>query len=199
MDGAAVAQPPSPDATGEVSQALAQSGGATTTPAAASSVVPSSLPGLPDASSLDQAAVGQASSRPVGTLKQELLDRPIEAVVKEIGAIFSLSRLLGIENPQDTPEQKAKKAQLLQNFNQLTQEEQTLADQLYQERLARKQQQEQEDQIKKQQAAQEASSVAPPSSPRKGPPDPSGKSKSQAAMQQLKQDRTTIGKVQSAG
>lgn len=138
-------------------------------------------------------------SREVGTLKEELLDRPLEDIKQEVGKFFSLSDFLGIENPSDSPEEKAKKQQMLQAFNQLSQEDQAAAQQIYQERMQLQQQKDDEmiARNQREQAARE-SSIAPPSGPQNGAPDAGNKSKSQMAMQKLKDDRTKSGTLQSA-
>lgn len=163
--------------------------------------VPSSMPGQASVSASNPQSSHGAPSEPreVGTIKQELVERPLADIKHELGQLFSLEHLLGIENPKDGPEQKAKRQQMWQKYNQLSAEEKAIADARYQEQMTRKRQQEEEAQIRRQQEeAARSQSIAMPSSPQKGPPDQGGKSKSQAAMQQLKQDRTTIGKLQSA-
>lgn len=158
---------------------------------------------LPSSSSPAQLSSQQAPAptepREVGTLKEELIDRPLTDIQNELGKFLSLSEFLGIENPSDTPEEKAKKQQMLQNFNQLSQEDQAAAQQIYQERMAL-QQQKDEEMAARNQREQEAreSSIAPPSGPQHGAPDQSGQSKSQMAMQKLKDDRTKSGTLQSA-
>lgn len=202
----------SPDIFGELAQQVGQSATTNSTAAAvAGSQVGNIPPGmsesglspaglsLPDQASASFSPPDQA--REVGSLKEELVERPLADIETELIAIFSLQKLLGIENPSDTSEQKAKKAQLNQRFNQMTQEEQAVAQQHYQEQLMRKRQQEEQDLIKKQQAeAAQAEPLVLPSGPQRGPADRGSQSKAQAALQKLKQDRTTMSSnLQSAG
>lgn len=137
--------------------------------------------------------------REVGSLGEELVKRPLKDIAKGIKSIFSINSLLGVEEKKDSPEIQAKKKQLHQRFNQLTQEEQAVVKQRYQQEMERKQKMAEEAEIKKQQEAQEkAQKVQMPTSPQKGSVGPSGKSGKQRAMQQLQDERTKIGKVQSA-
>lgn len=95
-------------------------------------------------------------------------------IVKGLGQFFDVGTLLG-DNPEDSPEDKAKKQKIHQNWQKMTQEEQSYAKQLYQKRLQEKQQQEAlEQQRKQQEAAQkEQNSLEPPSSGKqKGPQGP---------------------------
>ncbi len=185
MDGSNNSASQNPDVLDEATQmAMAQASGQT-------SASPQSLSTPQPAQPLQ--------TREVGTIKQELIDRPLEDIKSEVGKFFSLSDFLGIENPSDTPEQKAKKQQMLQNFNQLSQEDQAAAQQVYQERMQLQQQKDDEMMARNQreQAARE-SSIAPPSGPQNGAPDQNSNSKSQMAMQKLKDDRTKSGTLQSA-
>lgn len=185
MDGSASNSPPqSPDSLDEATQA-AMAQAATQSSSSHSQINPQ---------------VAQPPEiREVGTIKEELIDRPVADIKQEVGKFFSLSDFLGIENPSDTPEQKAKKQQMLQNFNQLSQEDQAAAQQVYQERMQLQQQKDDEMMARNQreQAARE-SSIEVPSGPQNGAQDPNVKSKSQMAMQKLKDDRTKSGTLQSA-
>ena len=141
--------------------------------------------------------VGQSDQKPseVGSIGEELVTRPLEDIAQGIRSIFSIDNLLGQESSKPDPEAQAKKKQLHQRFNQLTQEEQGVARQRYQQEMERKQRMAEEDQIRRQQEAQSKQAIQMPSSPQKGN---GGQSKKQSAMQQLQDDRTKIGKVQGA-
>lgn len=147
---------------------------------------------------LQQQVGGGANNQPreVGTLGEELVKRPFGDIVKGIRSIFSVEELLGVKSDQPDPEKQAKKKQLHQRFNQLSQEEQAVARERFQKEMERKQRMAQEDEMRRQQEAQQ-SVVQMPSSPQRGAAGPSG-SKKQQAMQQLQDDRTKIGKVQGA-
>ena len=143
-----------------------------------------------------QVGVGADQPREVGTIGEELVKRPLVDIAKGIRSIFSIDNLLGNESAKPDPEKQAKKKQLHQRFNQLSQEEQVVARERFQKEMERKQRMAQEDEMRRQQEAQQ-SVVQMPSSPQRGATGPSG-SKKQQAMQQLQDDRTKIGKVQGA-
>jgi len=190
MDGSGNNSLPPLDSLSETAQtALGQSASASST----SSLV------APQIGSQQPQQSPSAEPREVGTLKEELIDRPLNDIQTELGRFLSLSEFLGIENPSDTPEEKAKKQQMLQNFNQLSQEDQAAAQQIYQERMQLQQQKDDEMMARNQrEAAARENSIAPPNGPQHGAPDQSGQSKSQMAMQKLKDDRTKSGALQSA-
>ena len=136
--------------------------------------------------------------RPVGSLTDELIKRPAKDIARGLLSLFDLNALLGIKPGEDDPAQQAKRKQMLNRFNKLTQEQQDIAKQRYQLEMKKKQQEEQEKQAKKQREEQQkANSVELPSSPKKGPVGPGG-SKKQKAVQKLEQDRKTLSGPQSA-
>ncbi len=128
--------------------------------------------------------------RTVSNLSEELIARPAKDIFNTFKSFFDLNALLGI-NPGDTPEKKAKKQKIAQNWQKLTGEEQTYVQQKYQEEMQKKQREQQEEQQKKEEEARQAEeqSIAPPSSPKKGPADPSGSKKAQTT--QLMQNKRT--------
>ncbi len=135
--------------------------------------------------------------REISTIPDELIKRPLKDIAKEIGGFFSLNKLLGI-NQEDSPEDQAKKKQLHQRYQKLTQAEQQVAKQKYQEKLQRKQAEEREKQEKKKR--EEAKPSLPPPSGKKnmrGMAGMAGSRKKQAA-QRMEHDRQRIGKVGSA-
>jgi hypothetical protein len=144
-----------------------------------------------------QMAGGQTDQTPrtIGSIGEELVKRPMADIARGIKSIFSVSNLLGVETPQEKPEDQAKKKQLHQRYNQLSQEEQRVARERYQHEMERKQRMAEEDDISRQRKAQSKQSIVMPSGPQKGN---GGKSKKQDAMQSLQDDRTKIGKVQGA-
>ncbi|MDH5532892.1 MAG: hypothetical protein OEX81_00495 [Candidatus Pacebacteria bacterium] len=133
--------------------------------------------------------------RAIGSIGEELVKRPLADIAKGIKSIFSLDNLLGVESNKPDPQAQAKKKQLHQRFNQLSQEEQGVARERYQQEMERKQRMAEEDERSRQMKAQSKQSIVMPSSPQKGN---GGQSKKQNAMQQLQDDRTKIGKVQGA-
>lgn len=136
--------------------------------------------------------------REVAGLGEELIKRPLKDIKKGLSSIFDLQALFNV-NLADTPQEAAKKKQLHQRFQKLTQEQQQVAQKNYQEKLQKKKMEEEEEAQKKQQEEQEKASkasLAPPSSPKKGPVGPAaGQSKKKQAQAQLQQSRQGLGKV----
>jgi predicted RND superfamily exporter protein len=150
---------------------------------------------------LSQKSEGQGTFQPqkprgVGTLTQELVKRPAQDIVKGLKSIFDIKALLGI-NTADTPEEQAKKQQLHQRFQKLTDEQQQVAQKNYQEEMQKKKLEMEEEEKKKQaEAEQNAQALAPPSAPKKGPVGPaSGQSKKQKSQTQLQQSRQGLSKA----
>ena len=140
---------------------------------------------------------GQSDQKPreVASIGEELVKRPLSDITKGIKSIFSVDNLLGVKPQQENPEDQVKKKQLHQRYTQLSQEEQAVARQRYQQEMERKQRMAEEDEVSRQRKAQAKQSIVMPSGPQKGN---GGKSKKQDAMQSLQDDRTKIGKVQGA-
>lgn len=138
--------------------------------------------------------------REVGSLTEELFTRPAEDLYQGVRSIFDLNAWLGLD--QKTPEQeqeRARKEMILKRFNQLTEEQQAVARQMYEERLQRQRAEESEKEQKKQlEAQQEQQAVMAPSSPQKGPIGP-GMSGKQKATAQLQWDRQRLNQPQGAG
>lgn len=136
-----------------------------------------------------EAAQQQSPPRNVTNLGEELVTRPTKDILNTFKSFFDLNALLGI-NPGDSPEKKAKKQKVAQNWQKLTSEEQAYIQQKFQEEQQKKQREQQEEQQKKEEEAkQNEESIAPPSSPQKGPVGPSGSKKQQTAT--LMQNRRT--------
>jgi hypothetical protein len=148
-------------------------------------------PGMEGAA--DGAAGAKAvKPREVGSLKEELLDRPVQDVIAGLKSFFDVNALLGIDLKVDSPEDQAKKRAIHQRWQKLDQEQQQVAQQKYQEEVQKKQAQEEDTQPKKQQAAAESQTIQAPSSPQKGPKGPGG-SKKQKAQTKLQNDRKQLG------
>lgn len=128
--------------------------------------------------------------RGVSNLGEELITRPAKDIFNTFKSFFDLNAIMGI-NPGDTPEQKAKKQKVAQNWQKLTQEEQAYIQQEFQRTQQKKQQELQEEQQRKEEEARakEQDAIAPPSSPKKGPIGPSGNKKQQT--NQLMQNKRT--------
>ena len=144
-----------------------------------------------------QSSAQAPQPREIGTIKEELVTRPAHDILKGLASLFDIKTILNLNPQADTPEQQAKKKQLHQRFNQLTQEQQQVAQANYRREMERKKREEEEKQAQKQRDQQAAQSIAPPSSPSKGPAGPGAKKP--AAVDKLEQDRKTLGGPQSAG
>lgn len=141
------------------------------------------MPGMP----------GAKAPRAVGSLTDELINRPIQDVKEGLQSIFDLNDLLGVNPTTDTPEEQAKKRIIHQNFQRLTQEQQQVAQQQYQEEMERKQREEQEEEEKRRRKQQEESQTIQAPSGKKQGPDAGGGSRKQKAMTKLQNDRKQLG------
>jgi hypothetical protein len=140
----------------------------------------------------------QIKPREVGSIQEELIQRPVQDIFTELKGFFDVNKLLGIDSAKDDPQTQARKKQMLQRWNNLNSEQQEVAKQRYQAEMKKKQQLEQEKQQKEQQKQQQsASSIEVPSSPKKGPVGPAG-SKKQKVVQKLQNDRKTLSGPASA-
>lgn len=137
-----------------------------------------------------ESSQNQALPRSVSNLGEELITRPAKDVLNTFKSFFDLNALLGI-NPGDTPEKKAKKQKIAQNWQKLTAEEQTYIQQEFQRNQQKKQEEIREEEARKEEEARQAEeqAIAPPTSPRKGPAAPSGSKKQQTS--QLMQNKRT--------
>lgn len=135
--------------------------------------------------------------RPVGTFVEEA-KRGFSDIFQGIKEFFSLNTWLGVNPDNLDPQQQQHAQQLHSRYQQLDQEQQAVAKQMYEQRMQKKRIAEEEEQRRRQiEADQKAQSVDMPSGPQKGPVGPaSGKSKKQNVMTKLKQDRTTLNNVQ---
>lgn len=136
--------------------------------------------------------------REVSSLTNELLKRPAGDVTREIKQFFDLNALLGI-NTEDTPEEKAKKTQLHQRYQRLTQEQQQVTQKKYQEKLQKQQEEERVKQQKEQNEKQKEAAALPSVGKisKRGTALMGGSQKKKAAAR-IAHDRQTIGKVAGA-
>ena len=142
----------------------------------------------------------QSQPRAMGSVKQELINRPFKDIVSGLGELikaFSPSEILQIDSNNDTPEEIARKKKMHARWQKLTQAEQKVAKEKSQKRLQKKQREEQEKQRKKQlKEQQKQQSIAPPSSPQKGPSlvgKGQKKSSKNLAMGQMQRSRQGLG------
>lgn len=171
-------------------KALSQMAGAQTGPAPAGSTGGNPLAGMGG-----MAGAGSPS------IFDAVITQPVQDLAKTFLEALHLDKILGFSGDNDTPEQKAKKGAMHKRYQQLTEEQQAVARQKYQERLQKeKAQREQEEQRKRMEEQRKAESVVVPTSVKKGPEGPGGgKSKKSNAIQKLQQDRKTLNGPQSAG
>lgn len=127
-----------------------------------------------------------------------VLTQPFADVATTIAEALGLEKLLGLVSGADTPEEKAKKQQTLQRYNQLTEEQQSVAKAKYQERLQQEQQARAEAEQRHQMEAQQSHDVVVPTGKSDGARDGGGSGK-QRAVTKLQQDRKSLGGPQSAG
>lgn len=156
------------------------------------SAAPSATNTAGSANPLPQTQVPPPPPREVGTLTEELLKRPAQDIYRGLAQFFDLNTLLGIDPKADDPQTQARKKQIHQRWNKLTEEQQAVARQKYQEEMQKKQREEQEKQQRKQAEEQQKNQqFQVPSGPQKGPVGPGGSGK-QRAVQKLQQDRKTL-------
>jgi hypothetical protein len=141
----------------------------------------------------NQAATQAPKPREVGSLKDELLVRPVQDVIQGLKSLFDVNALLGINPQVDSPEEQAKKRAIHQRWNKLDQEQQQVAQAEYQKRVQEKQAEEQRRmQEEQEKEAARANTIQAPASPQKGPKGPGG-SKKKRAQTKLQNDRKKLG------
>lgn len=139
------------------------------------------------------AGAQQVQPREVTSITQEF-KRGVSDIFQGIKEFFNLNTWLGINPSKLDPQQQAKAKQVHSRYQQLDQEQQAVARQMFEAKMQKKRMEQEEEQRKKQMEAQkQAQSFEMPSGPKKGPVGPaSGKSKKQNVLTKLKQDRTTL-------
>jgi hypothetical protein len=130
--------------------------------------------------------------RSVTGLGQELFRRPATDVKDSLQAMFSLNNLLNIQ--PKTPEEQAKQKKIAARWQQLTQEEQAVAKQLYEENLAKKRQEEEAQEKQRQQEleAQKDQELSVPQGRQTGFRGFAGMGNKQKAQTLLQRQRTTM-------
>jgi hypothetical protein len=161
----------SPDMQAMMNQ-FSQKGGTGARTGAASGF--SGMPGMPSMpAGKGQAATGKGLPGQGGpALNQQQKNRPIGTPLQEAKYLAGdigqgllgllpdfLQPILGVK-PTDTPEEKARKKQMLQRYTQMNADQQQLAQKKFQEQQAQIRQEE-EEKAKKQQAAQQKSASLP--------------------------------------
>ena len=185
---------------GELSEQLAQMMGNNSGAAGGNKTAgPGSGPaGAAQAAQAQQLAGGQPKEpRPVGTFADEF-KTGITDIFQGIKEFFNINTWLGVNPDKLDPQQQAHAKQLHSRYQQLDQEQQSVARRMFEEKMQRqKMQQQEEAQRKQREADQKAQSIEMPSSPKKGAEGPGGgKSKKQNVMTKMKQDRTTLNNTQ---
>lgn len=135
----------------------------------------------------------------MGSFTDELFVKPFEDIKRGFKDLFDLEKWLGIEPTPEQVQELERKKILLQRFNQLTDQEQMIAKQRYQERIEKQKLEEEEKQRRKQQEAQQQQqSLNMPHKAQSGPVGP-GMSGNQKAKAQLDWDRQRQDSTQSMG
>lgn len=146
-------------------------------------------------------ATGQDVTKPpraVGSIKDELITRPLHDIWQEVKSFFSLNTWLGIKSDTQTPEEKQRKIATHKRWQQLNEEQQALVKQRYQEELKKKEIEEEQKQQRKQMEEQKKKEqpLILPSSPKKGPIGPaSGMSSKKRTTTLLQQQRQMLSQA----
>lgn len=169
-------------------QAMSSSSNKSSGASSSSGVGAGSAGGIPQNQPMDQPP---AEPREVAKISEEA-KRGVEDVWLEVKNFFSVNTWLGIDPDKMSPEEEAQAKQFHARYQQLDQEQQAVAKQLYQEKIQRKRVQEEEDKRKKELEEEQADqSIAMPMGPQKGAQG--GKqTKKQQVMTKIKKDRTTL-------
>jgi hypothetical protein len=88
--------------------------------------------------------------REVGSIPEELLQRPLQDMGQEVKGLFNVNQWFGIKT-LDTPEEKQRKTELHSRYQQTNQEQQQYFQARLQREAQRKQRMEQEQQVRDQQ------------------------------------------------
>lgn len=130
--------------------------------------------------------------RSVADLPTELIKRPAVDVVDSLKAIFDPNRLLNIQ--PKTPEEQAKQKQVAARWQKLTEAEQQVAQQKYQENLQKKRQEEEQAAEKKRQEEEAKQAELPvPQGRKTGFQGFGGMSGSTKAKTMIQRQQTTLG------
>jgi len=140
--------------------------------------------------------IDQHPPRAMGTAKRELIEKPVKNFLDEIKHLFSLHRLLNIDSSGDSPEDKARKKQMIQRASKFDNEVKQEAEQNYQKELEKKKQEEEEEQRKKEEEKRKKQeNREAPKKTKKGAVGPGGKSRKKTADLTLERNRKGIGRV----
>ncbi len=140
-----------------------------------------------------QAGAIPATPRPLGSITEELVNRPVKDVVKGLASLFDINSLLGIHPESDDPQTQAKKKQMLSRWQNLDAKQREVAQKRYQEELQKKKQAEEQAQAEKQQQEEAKKAFVMPAGKSDGPVGPGGTGRKPAAVAQMEQDRKTLG------
>ncbi len=159
----------------------------------------SGMTGLPQGAAATHSPTPQPP-REVGSIPEELIQRPLNDLGQEVKSWFDINKWFGI-NTEDTPEAKQRKTELHQRYQQLNQEQQQYFQARLKREMERKNQMAQDQQLRDQQkAAAEQNGLPEPSSPQKGPgSEGKKKSQSQRMTNVVNQNRQSFNKMQSSG
>lgn len=133
-----------------------------------------------------------SQARAVAGLGQELLKRPATDLKDTLQSMFNIDNLLNIQSK--TPEEQEKQKQIAARWQKLTQEEQAVAKQIYEENLAKKRQEEEAQEKQKQEMeAQKAQELPIPRGRQTGFRGFGGMGNKQKAQTMMQRQRSTLG------
>lgn len=159
----------------------------------------SSFAKTPQALTAQQKNLKPTPPREVGSLTDELIKRPFEDLMDGFKSLADLNMWLGLEPTEEQQQERARKEVILKNFNRMTDEEQAIVKQKYQERMQRMQAEEEEKQRRQQiETQQQHASIQVPTKAASGPVGP-GMSGNQKAKAQIDWDRQRMTGPSSAG
>lgn len=134
-------------------------------------------------------------ARPVASIPEELLIRPVKDAADVLASFFDINRLLHIE-ANNSPADKQRKQQIAANWQRLTADEQAEVQRQFQETMQKKQREEQEREEREEAAtkAQAEQPITPPSSPKRGFQGLNAKKKASTIIQNSQMlDRSASG------
>ena len=141
----------------------------------------------------------QSPPSDMGSITDELFVKPFEDLKSGFADLADFNMWLGIEPTPEQEQERARKEVILKRFNKMTDDEQAITKQKYQEHMKKKQMEEEEKHRQKQlKAQQDQQSFKVPGKAPSGPVMP-GMSGSQKAKVQLDFDRVRMDQGQKVG
>lgn len=138
--------------------------------------------------------------REVGSLSEELVTRPLHDIKEAMTSFFDLNSLLNISY-EDSPEEQAKKREMIRRYQQLTDAEKEEAKKKYELRMRKKQEEEKQKEIQRKQIEEQkkATIVTPSGKSDKPGLFVAGQSNKAKSQNKLQQQMKTMGTVADGG